>query len=160
MRLNGKCTQKNSGSPWVPGCPTDSSSATAGFKYRIGAGGPSMAADRTTAGKNSPHREKAGDAPWWGQTGNPSARGGAPSPIFLMSDDTASRLRRTINYIAMWNYLPVSTTKCPLTVARLVPFDATPILRFSRLGLSGHGVPVLNLPRQRVAFPPIADHGR
>jgi hypothetical protein len=74
MRLNGDCTQKNSGSPWVPGCPTDLSSTAAEFQYRVGTGDPSMAADRTTEGEKSPRREKAGDAPWRGQTGNPFAR--------------------------------------------------------------------------------------
>jgi hypothetical protein len=49
--MNGTCTQKNSGSPWVPGCPTDSISAAAVVEYRFGTDGPSMAADRTTAGR-------------------------------------------------------------------------------------------------------------
>ena len=64
-----------------------------------------------------------------------------------MRDDTASRPRRANHYIAMWNFLPVSTRRHPLATARLVPLDAKPVLYLCQLGL----------PRQRAAFSPLAD---
>jgi len=63
------------GSPWVPGYPTDLSSVTANFQHCVGAGSPSMAADRTTAGRISPQCERVGVAPWRRKTKSPSDRG-------------------------------------------------------------------------------------
>lgn len=153
--------KKNSGSPWVPRCPTDLSSAAAGFEYRSGIGDPSMAADRTTAGEKIHHavRERmkrhGGARP---ATPLPGVERHLPS--FWVGDDTASRPRRADHYIAWRNFLPVSATKHPLAVTRFVPLGANPVLHLGRLRLPRHGVPMLYLLHQHVAFSPLGDGGQ
>jgi hypothetical protein len=109
------------GSPWVPGYPTDLSSVTAGFQHCVGASSPSMAADRTTQGRISPHCERVGVAPWRSETNSPFARGrSAVSHIFLQGG-AVNRLRRAFHYIAMWNCCHLGDKVSPQSVPNQSP---------------------------------------